>query len=153
MACGAVAVSDGNLLGYLGGQLAPPFACSLTRLGAVQVRTPLSYPDGGLIDVYVEDREAGYVVTDSGEAWVQLQNQTLCDGLTQDQRRDGQEACRGWGATLDDVQIVLRCSEAAELPEAIEHLSSAAAEVSAIWLQSMDQGAFAGSRSRAAPEF
>ena len=146
-------MGEGNLHGYLSARLAPPFACSLTRLGAVQVRTPLSYPDGGLVDVYVESREAGYVVTDCGEAWVQLQNQTLCDGLTQDQRRDGQEACRGWGATLDDVQIMLRCSEAAELPEAIKRLSRAAAEVSAIWLRSTDRGAFAGSRSWAAPEF
>ena len=44
------------------------FACAVAPRAAVRVRTPFMYPDGDIVDVFVEERGAEYVVTDYGEA-------------------------------------------------------------------------------------
>lgn len=122
---------------FLGEHLPPSFECRLAPQGAVQVCTPLLYPDGGLVDVYVQKLEDEYQVTDFGEAWVQLQDQTLCEGLTSDQRRESEEVCQAWGATLHNVEIRLHCPEATALCEAVQHLAHAAAQAAEIWLKSI----------------
>ncbi len=44
------------------------FECSMTPGGAIRVRTPFVMSDGDLIDVFVEKRDDGYLLTDYGEA-------------------------------------------------------------------------------------
>lgn len=58
----------------LAGSLSSLFECSATERGAVRVRTPFLYPDGGVIDVFVGQRDAGFTVTDFGEAlgWLRM---------------------------------------------------------------------------------
>jgi hypothetical protein len=44
------------------------WACAFER-GHLRLLTPFRYPDGGLIELYVDDREGSLVVTDFGEAY------------------------------------------------------------------------------------
>ena len=61
------------------------FRCSEAPGGSVRVRTPLTYPDGTLIDLFLIAKDDGTVmVTDNGDTigWLGLQSAT---GLTRDQ--------------------------------------------------------------------
>ena len=51
----------------------------------VRVRTPLMYPDGGIVDVFVLDRDNGYIVTDFGDAlsWLRMQSVNAQPSLQQ----------------------------------------------------------------------
>ena len=58
-------------------QAMPPlFVCSPAPEEGVRVRTPMLYPDGGVVDVFVQERNGGYIVTDYGDAlgWLGLQS-------------------------------------------------------------------------------
>ncbi|MDE0268197.1 MAG: hypothetical protein OXI96_04055 [Acidimicrobiaceae bacterium] len=43
------------------------FQCTLTERGAVRVRTPFMYPDGDIINAFVESTGETYSVTDYGQ--------------------------------------------------------------------------------------
>ena len=58
-------------------QAMPPlFVCSPAPEEGVRVRTPMLYPDGGVVDVFVLERNGRYIVTDFGDAlgWLGLQS-------------------------------------------------------------------------------
>ena len=51
-------------------QAVPPlFVCSPAPQEGVRVRTPMLYPDGGVVDVFVLERNGGYIVTDLATPW------------------------------------------------------------------------------------
>ena len=56
--------------------LPPLFVCSPAPQEGVRVRTPLLYPDGGVVDVFVLERGSGYTITDFGDAlgWLGMQS-------------------------------------------------------------------------------
>ena len=60
------------------------FECSLAPQKGVRVRTPLMYPDGGIVDVFVLERGNGYIVTDFGDAlgWLSMQSVNAQPSLT-----------------------------------------------------------------------
>ncbi|GBF80953.1 DUF1828 domain-containing protein [Aphanothece sacrum] len=51
------------------------FSCS-TIDGFVRIRTPYLYPDGDFIDLYLKQKEEGYILTDLGETirWLKMQS-------------------------------------------------------------------------------
>ena len=49
------------------------FECTPAPVEGIRVRTPMMYPDGSIVDVFVLERDGGYTVTDL---------ETLSDGLT-----------------------------------------------------------------------
>lgn len=52
------------------------FECSPAPRQGIRVRTPFLYPDGGVIDVFVIERQGYVEVTDFGEAlgWLRMQS-------------------------------------------------------------------------------
>ena len=52
----------------LSADLPPLFECSPAPRDGIRVRTPLLFPDGGVIDVYVLERDGAFTVTDFGDA-------------------------------------------------------------------------------------
>ncbi len=119
----------------LQGTLGESFECSLTQLGAVQVRTPFLYPDGDLIDVFVEPRDSCFLVTDYGETWGQIQMQSFSDDLSQDQMRMGKKICKRRGIELERGHLVLMVGDSARIGEAVLVLGQAATELSRAWLE------------------
>ena len=110
------------------------FECSQARNGAVRVRTPLLYPDGDLVDVFVRERDGRHLVTDYGDALGWLDMQSVSGELTANQRDMITDACRALGITEDRGQLTLRCDDQAMLADAIHRLAQAVVRVADIWL-------------------
>ena len=109
------------------------FECTSAPHGSVRVRTPFMYPDGDIVDVFVEERGGESVVTDYGESLGWLQMQSVRDQLTGNQRQMVDDVCLTLGVELDRGQLKLRCANASALSDAIHRLGQAAVRVSDIW--------------------
>ena len=122
-----------ELCASVGRTLPALFVCSPAPNEGVRVRTPMLYPDGGVVDVFVLERDSGYVVTDFGDAlgWLWLQSIS--------QRRSGrqemlvQDVCRTLRIELFNDQLVLRAISQDTLGEAVLRVAQAAVRVSDLW--------------------
>ena len=108
------------------------FNCSLGPQGAVRVRTPFMYPDGDLVDVFVEYREEGYLITDYGEALGWLRSHSFRDRMTANQQSLAEDVCLTLGVELDRGQVSVRREDPSDLPDAIHTLGQAAVRISDI---------------------
>ena len=100
----------------------------------VQVITPLIYPDGGLVDVFVVKRGGQYVVTDYGDAHGWLRMQSWGGELAPRQEELIARACRGLGVDLDHGRLSLCCEDAAELAQTILLVAQAVLRVAHVRL-------------------
>ena len=98
----------------------------------VRIRTPLLYPDGGLIDVFVYEQDGRLTVTDYGEAigWLGLQSVSN----TQSSKRKNliSDICMTLGTEFENGQLLLTCKHITELGEAVHRLAQAIVRVSDI---------------------
>lgn len=97
-----------KLCAIIGKTLPSRFECSLTPQEGVRVRTPLTYPDGGIVDVFVLERGNGYIVTDFGDAlgWLRMQSVNAQPSLQQNLMI--KEICHTLGIEFHSDQLVLR---------------------------------------------
>lgn len=117
----------------LRGNLPALFECSSEPRGAVRVRTPLLYPDGGMVDVFVEERGTGYVVTDYGDALGWLRMQSASGKLSPKQRWMIDDVCLTLGVELDRGQLTLPCEDGSALSDAVHRGAQAVVRVSDVW--------------------
>ena len=106
------------------------FQCSPAPQGAVRVRTPLLYPDGGVVEVFLSDNAGGYTASDFGQALGWLRMQTTCDRRSPEQNRAIEESCQTLGVELQRGQLVLRLEEGAAIADAVLRLALAVVQVS-----------------------
>ena len=112
-------------------QTAPSlFECSPAPQGGIRVRTPLVYPDGGVVDVFVLEHDGGVSVTDLGEAlgWVRMQS--VDAGRSAEQTRRIEDTCQTLGVALHQGQLVLRLRPDTVIAEAVLRIGQAAVRVS-----------------------
>ena len=109
------------------------FECSPAPRGAVRVRTPFLYPDGDVIDVFVEDRGEEYLLTDYGEALGWLRGQSFGDEMTVSQTRMAQDVCLTLGVELGRGQLTLHGVDALALSDAVHRVGQAMVRVADIW--------------------
>ena len=107
------------------------FACSPAPKCGVRVRTPLLYPDGQVVDVFVVERDGNYIVTDYGDALGWLRIQSAGEPRSQKQESMVQDVCRTWGIELERGQLALRPVTGNGIQEAVARLAKAVARVSA----------------------
>lgn len=105
------------------------FDCRPGLHGDVQVITPLQYPDGGFVDVFVLEDDGEYVVTDYGDAQGWLRMQSFHDNLTSDQQGLIAQACRVLGVDLDRGRMTLRCADPSQLAATILRMALAVVRV------------------------
>ena len=122
-----------ELCAAVGRSLPPLFTCSPAPHEGVRVRTPLLYPDGGVVDVFVLERGSSYTVTDFGDAlgWLWLQSTSR-----QRSRRQEilvQDVCQTLRIELFQDQLALRAVPADALGEAALRVAQAAVRVSDLW--------------------
>lgn len=122
-----------ELCDVVGRKLPPLFVCSPAPREGVRVRTPLLYPDGGVVDVFVLERGDGYTVTDFGDAlgWLGLQSVSRKRSRRQDML--AQDVCQTLRIALSDDQLVLREVTESALGEATLRVAQAAVRVSDLW--------------------
>ena len=99
----------------------------------VHVRTPFLYPDGGIIDVFVQLHDVRFTVTDLGEALGWLRLQSVSAQRSPKQQRLLQDICMTLGVELFRGQLLLRGDEPAQLSDRILRLEQAAVRVSDLW--------------------
>lgn len=93
-----------------------------------RVRTNSSYPDGGIVDVFVKHGDQ-VVLTDLGETlgWVRLRSQDAT--RSDEQQRILRDICAADNVQLVDGQLVLRCYDPSLLLHCAMRLGEAAASV------------------------
>lgn len=126
-------MSPDDLCKSLRDRLSALFDCTSAPQGSVRVRTPFMYPDGDIVDVFVEERGGKFVVTDYGESLGWLQMQSVRDQLTANQRQMAEDVCLTLGVELVHGQLTMPCDNASGLSDAIHRLGQAAVRVSDIW--------------------
>ena len=84
----------------IAGTLPDLFECSPAPQEGVRVRTPLMYPDGGIVDVFVLENDGQYRVTDFGETLGWLRMQSVTARPSPGQRRMIEDTCQTLGVEL-----------------------------------------------------
>ena len=113
--------------------LPPLFECSPAPNGGVRVRTPLMYPDGGIVDVFILECPDEYIVTDFGEALAWLRMQSVSVRRSPRQQWLLKDVCQTLGIELDRGQLILRAGINDALGESVIRLAQAVVRVSDIW--------------------
>ena len=108
------------------------FKCSKTPGGSVRVRTPLTYPDGTVIDLFLIPGDDGtVVVTDNGDTigWLGLQSAT---GVTRDQNTKIAKVCRSLNVTKVGSRITVVSQDRRTLGEQVARVAQASVLISHI---------------------
>ncbi len=117
------------------------YECAPAPSEGVRVRTPLTYPDGGAVDVFVLDRGVEHVVTDHGDATGWLRMQSIAEHLSQNQRSLITDICRTQGLEFDRGRLVARCEGVAAVADAVNRVALGAVRVTDIWFTFRSRGA------------
>ena len=122
-----------ELCSAIGNTLPAMFECLPAPREGVRVRTPLLYPDGGVVDVFVLERGGGYVVTDFGDALGWLRTQSSISRRSPKQQLLVEDICRTLGVKLFKGQLVLRLAPDDALGENVMLLAQAVVRVTDLW--------------------
>ena len=109
------------------------YECSPAPMEGVRVRTPLMYPDGDLVDVFVLERGDEWVVTDHGDALGWLIGRSASGNLSPAQNELVEDVCRTQGVELHRGRLLRRCRGDAALADAVERVALSAVRVSDVW--------------------
>lgn len=126
-------MNNDELCSAIGESLPTHFECTPAPREGVRVRTPLMYPDGGMVDVFVSEQSGSYSVTDFGETLGWLRMQSVSTRQSPKQNRMVEYTCQTLGVELHRGQLMLRAAAADGLGEAVLRLAQAAVRVSDLW--------------------
>ena len=122
-----------ELCASIGQSLPPLFVCSLAPQEGVRVRTPMLYPDGGVVDVFVLERDSGYVITDHGDALGWLGLQSVSAQRSPKQQMLVQDICQTLRIELFQGRLALRSVPQDEVAESVLRMAQAVVRVSDLW--------------------
>ena len=97
------------------------------------MRTPLMYPDGGVVDVFVLQRNGGLTITDFGESLGWLRMQSVSRRRSPKQHRMIGDVCQTLGLELERGQLVLRVAADAAVGASVLRIAQGAVRVSDLW--------------------
>ncbi len=109
------------------------FSCTNLPNSAVQVTTPLLYPDRTMIDVYVLADQGAYAVTDFGEALGWLWTRRGIDDLTKRQYELLDHIQRTSGVAFANGRLRVDCPLVDDLPSSIYSVAQTALRVADLW--------------------
>ena len=122
-----------ELCASIGKSLPALFECSAAPQEGVRVRTPLMFPDGGIVDVFVLESEGAYTVTDFGDALGWLRTQSVSVRRSRKQHLLIDDVCQTLGVDFRDGQLTLRTGGDDEIGETVLRLAQAVVRVSDLW--------------------
>ena len=127
-------MNSNELCASLGKSLPSLFECSPAVQEGVRVRTPLMYPDGGIVDVFVlEQEQEEYTVTDFGDAIGWLRTQSVSARRSPKQNLLIDDVCQTLGIELRSGQLTIRAVGGDALAETVLRLAQAVVQVSDLW--------------------
>ncbi len=109
------------------------FECSPAPVEGARVRTPMLYPDGDIVDIFVLDRGDYHLLTDFGEALGWLRMQSISTRRTPRQLELIKDVCRTLGIELSRGQLTLKVDADGDMAEAVVRLAQAVVRVSDVW--------------------
>lgn len=109
------------------------FECTPAPVEGIRVRTPMMYPDGGIVDVFVLERGGGYTVTDFGDSVGWLDLQSVSSQRSRRQQMLLEDVCQTLRIELFQEQLVLRSVASDGLAESVLRVAEAAVRVSDLW--------------------
>ena len=95
----------------------------------LRVQTPLRFPDGDLVDVFVLEEDGRLWVTDYGDTFDWLDSQCWESGLTDAERRIVQRVCLSFGVEFNHGQLEQAVKSADKLADEILTLAQASARI------------------------
>jgi len=101
--------------------------------GLLRIRTPLLYPDGDVIDLFVQSGTQVHVLTDAGETMRWLRTQSLGGKLTDKQRKTVQDVCLTHNVEMFQGELFVSLDGSVELVDAVMRLSQACSRVADLW--------------------
>ena len=126
-------MNPNHLCNSIGETLSHLFECSPAAKQSIRVRTPLTYPDGGIVDVFVVEQDGQRRVTDFGEALGWLRVQSVSGRRSPKQNQMIEDTCQTLGVEIYRGQLVMRLETSDEIGEAVLRLAQAVARVSDLW--------------------
>ena len=117
----------------VGNSLPTLFTCSPGPQEGVRVRTPLLYPDGGVVDVFVLERGSEYTITDFGDALGWLELQSVSRQRSPKQQALVLDVCQTLRIELSQGQLVLRSVMEDALGESVLRVAQGVVRVSDLW--------------------
>ena len=115
------------------------FVCSPAPQEGVRVRTPMLYPDGGVVDVFVLERNGRYIVTDFGDTLGWLGLQSVSQKRTKKQDALIQDVCLTLRIESQRDQLMLRDVSRGALGDSVLRVAQAAVRVSDLWFTLLSQ--------------
>ncbi len=99
----------------------------------IRVRTPLLYPDGDVVDVYVHSQNGGGTVSDLGETTAWLRTQSTASRRSPKQTRLIEDVCLTLDVEFFKGMLCARYDNNEAMVAAIERVSQSAVRVSDLW--------------------
>ena len=126
-------MSINELCSSIGQSLPPLFVCSPGPQEGVRVRTPLLYPDGGVVDVFVLEYGSSYTITDFGDALGWLGLQSVSRHRSPKQQALVEDVCQTLRIAMIEDQLVLHEVTKDALGESVLRVAQAVVRVSDLW--------------------
>ncbi|MFG0336217.1 MAG: DUF1828 domain-containing protein [Maioricimonas sp. JB049] len=109
------------------------FECTEVN-GYVRIRTPFVYPDGDIVDVFLnKDAQSAWQLSDLGETLRWLRMQTAATRRTARQQRLIQDVCMTSGVQLFRGTLATRLDSEDHIHEAVMRLAQACIRVADLW--------------------
>lgn len=126
-------MNPSNLCDSIGETMSHLFECSPAPKQSIRIRTPLTYPDGGIVDVFLVEHDGQRRVTDFGEALGWLRMQSVSGRRFPKQNQMIEDACQTQGVKVYRGQLVTPLEAGDDIGDAVLRLAQAAARVSDLW--------------------
>ena len=108
------------------------FSCKEVN-GLLRIRTPLLYPDGDVIDLYVQKGIDGESLTDAGETLRWLRSSSLSGKFTDKQKQCIRDVCVTHGVEWYQGELILRIGGNVNLADSVMRLAQACSRVADLW--------------------
>ena len=126
-------MNNNEICVYISDSLIPLFASVNAPQAGVCVRTPMLYPDGDVVDVFVLEQERGYTITDFGEAigWGKLHS--VSEQRPHRHQLLINDICQTLGIELNQGQLVIRSVAKDCLGESVLRIAQAVVRVADLY--------------------
>lgn len=109
------------------------FQCDDFGNDRFRVRTPLLFPNGDVIDVFIAKTADSFTVTDYGDAADWLDTRTTIRRRSPKQRGLIEDTCETLGIGLENEQMVLREVAWSNLVDSVVRIAQAEARIGDVW--------------------
>jgi hypothetical protein len=108
------------------------FECSRVNR-YTRIRTPFFYPDGDVIDLFLEEKNGEIILTDLGETLRWLSSQAVSEKRSKKQLELIQDVLKGTGVRQHHGSLQLDVRDAADFANTVTTLSQAALRIADVW--------------------